>query len=845
MIKTSRQRYGSLKKCEFHLHTPASYDYNLIEGKEYVELNDIEVINLATEEGFLTIEQQQHLLNNIDDYRNSNYKQNIEGKDIPYDSFKEYLSYMLIAYKLYKNEIEVVIISDHNTIKGYKKLKYALNEFFIQKIKGNKNIKTKLISLFLGVEISCSEKNHLIVIFDESNYNQLESYLNEIILTEKDGTYCTSLQVFEDIKKYDGIAYLAHMNTSNYNGSSAYKKKLFNLPQMNIIGLTDKTTKDRELQKIIHYNKDAKRKFGFVYEGDSHSIASIGVKSTWVKFNKVDFASLKKAVYNHNISIYIEKPNKLDKFIKGLAIETGTDGFLKSNPNNNKNPFSSKYLIIDFSRDLNCIIGGRGTGKSTLLNIIETSASLEIDEIEKLKFICRHKVIYIVFFYMDCDYILRFIPQTKDISKYYFIEDEFIEKTYKKKTKTTYTLISNHWVQLFRVQENNVFEPVPDKSVLEILQQLFKKSYSINNIINQINNGEIGQFIKDTIFYGVDYKESTELIEKLITSHDRSFNKYLRDNAIRILSAVDTHNKLVSKKIDDFNIQNSETIRIIQSPKKKRVEYYLNDLLEVIRSNSHVAGTVLTWNDVERFIIQTSKQMGYLNFLYLLFNKKFIEIDKSNQISSFVQEEKSFKLVEMELKEITKENLISIYRAIYDKITSNRNEVQRSIQKWYEVLDDFSLEFNINLKESTRTEASVIKNIEHLSLGQKVVAILTFLFNFGNYINDTTPLLIDQPEDNLDNQYIYKNLVESLKKIKNNRQVIIATHSSTIVTNADAEQVIVMDSNYKNAWIEAKGYPSDKLIIRHILNYMEGGKESFKHKIETYSLYEEDLILKH
>ncbi|GBG08550.1 hypothetical protein PAT3040_03137 [Paenibacillus agaridevorans] len=66
----------------------------------------------------------------------------------------------------------------------------------------------------------------------------------------------------------------------------------------------------------------------------------------------------------------------------------------------------------------------------------------------------------------------------------------------------------------------------------------------------------------------------------------------------------------------------------------------------------------------------------------------------------------------------------------------------------------------------------------------------------------------------------------------------------TIVTNADAKQVIVMDSDYKNAWIEAKGYPSEKTIIRHVLNYMEGGSESFKHKMATYMLYEDDLMVK-
>jgi predicted ATP-dependent endonuclease of OLD family len=96
-------------------------------------------------------------------------------------------------------------------------------------------------------------------------------------------------------------------------------------------------------------------------------------------------------------------------------------------------------------------------------------------------------------------------------------------------------------------------------------------------------------------------------------------------------------------------------------------------------------------------------------------------------------------------------------------------------------------------------------------------------------------IILDQPEDNLDNQYIYKNLVNSLKQIKNSRQIIIVTHSSTIVTNADAEQVIVLESDSKNGWIVKKGYPDDDTITKHIINYLEGGADSFKHKIGMYS----------
>ena len=62
----------------------------------------------------------------------------------------------------------------------------------------------------------------------------------------------------------------------------------------------------------------------------------------------------------------------------------------------------------------------------------------------------------------------------------------------------------------------------------------------------------------------------------------------------------------------------------------------------------------------------------------------------------------------------------------------------------------------------------------------------------------------------------------------------IATHNATIVTNAKADQVCVMKSDNKHGWIETTGYPSEKQIKNHIINNLEGGKESFIHKVSIY-----------
>ncbi len=144
------------------------------------------------------------------------------------------------------------------------------------------------------------------------------------------------------------------------------------------------------------------------------------------------------------------------------------------------------------------------------------------------------------------------------------------------------------------------------------------------------------------------------------------------------------------------------------------------------------------------------------------------------------------------------------------------------------------LEFNINSKESSQQLDILYKEVGVLSLGQKVVAMLDFLLAYSDYSKDFRPLIIDQPEDNLDNRYIYRHLVQQFRDVKAQRQIILATHNATIVTNSMTDQVVIMESDGVNGWIESQGYVSEKYIKNHIINQLEGGKDFFKHKMSIY-----------
>ena len=87
-------------------------------------------------------------------------------------------------------------------------------------------------------------------------------------------------------------------------------------------------------------------------------------------------------------------------------------------------------------------------------------------------------------------------------------------------------------------------------------------------------------------------------------------------------------------------------------------------------------------------------------------------------------------------------------------------------------------------------------NLKDMSPGKRSFVVLKLLLDFSD---KKSPILIDQPEDNLDNRAIYSDLVRYIRKKKKDRQIILVTHNPNIVVGADSEEVIVANQNGKNA----------------------------------------------
>lgn len=121
----------------------------------------------------------------------------------------------------------------------------------------------------------------------------------------------------------------------------------------------------------------------------------------------------------------------------------------------------------------------------------------------------------------------------------------------------------------------------------------------------------------------------------------------------------------------------------------------------------------------------------------------------------------------------------------------------------------------------------VYKPSTGLSTGQKCTAILPLLM-----FDRVNPLLIDQPEDNLDNCYVYETIVNSVNDVKRMRQLIFVTHNPNIPVLGDASRVFVMQSDGRTGSVKVEG---DVDRCRdEIINLLEGGEKAFDLRTERY-----------
>lgn len=136
--------------------------------------------------------------------------------------------------------------------------------------------------------------------------------------------------------------------------------------------------------------------------------------------------------------------------------------------------------------------------------------------------------------------------------------------------------------------------------------------------------------------------------------------------------------------------------------------------------------------------------------------------------------------------------------------------------------DVISIELNVGSAKSP-----IYKDASELSRGQKCTALLPLLL-----ARRQTPLVIDQPEDNLDNHFIFRTVVGSIRQLKERRQMIFITHNANIPVLAEADMIVVMGADGNTGRVEKVGTLDE--CQQEIIDLLEGGKEAFERRRRRY-----------
>lgn len=332
------------------------------------------------------------------------------------------------------------------------------------------------------------------------------------------------------------------------------------------------------------------------------------------------------------------------------------------------------------------------------------------------------------------------------------------------------------------------------KGSLMITEKIASASKDYNDLLGKLS--EVGT--NDPAAYSPLVKQRQELEKKLESfAKKRDFLMQLQQKASECLKQVHEHRSRITQLRESFLKKTLEgnsyvQINVIPYGNKDTVEEEFRNLI-----NRSIGG-------FDKDIGSIGGNEGLLSLLYRDNGQKM---------------EKRIENLKTSISLIFDGNTAAVESAKDQRFVSHIQkltpEQMDRLQCWY---PDDSLDVQYSLKNSGK-----FKPVEQGSPGQKTAALLAFILSYGN-----EPLILDQPEDDLDNCLIYDLIVTELREIKQSRQVIVVTHNANIVVNGDAENVIALDVSSSGTTKVITQDCLQKSSIRDVIcHVMEGGKDAF------------------
>jgi len=837
-------------------------------------------------------------------HTNADAEFNFNGEDN--DFGRQYID------QLKTKEISVGVITNHN--------KFDKGEFVSLK----KKAKKEDIGLFAGVEFSLKEGIHILIVFDDKWYQGETDHINKFLEQAFYGisNYAkpdypnSKLDLGETVEALDEIGFeyfilLAHIDDRNglFEVLNGRTRDAFIEQEAFSEVLAVQKSANKENYKLLC--ELAKRQIVYIEGSDNAhgGIEAIGNgRITYLKLGDFNFEALKYALSDIDRVTPKEKPEIKNSYIKSIEFEGGLlDG-----------------KQVDFSPELNTLIGIRGSGKSSILEIIRYTLGIPLSAIAVdprykdgliehvlksggksiVTVVNEHKEEYriekiygqkediykegvlqtgisidAVFDHpvyfgqkdlsnkdadFEADLIQRLIGtrlkpvQSKIEAKKREIENIVSEikklRNLNELKKETETLIQNSKHQLELYKKKGVEAKLKQQTLFDAdVSKIVQIENGVSSYVNELNSIVANhEYFFQQEFSGSELnKEVFDEIKQLVVELKSEFEK---------LKKVQTTSSLIHEKIKGVRTKINEKKEGLKEEFAKIKREINTDTINpdnFLKLNRYIDTAQLKLKEIaksenKRTELKTKllTKLSELNNLWLeeykLLQK---EVDRINEAENKLKIEVEFKgrkdkyidklkqifrgtgIRETAYQELanTSKDFIEIYKDA-SKLTDilNENQVVDIKRRFSDNLADF-LTYKVQNKIVIKYND---KSLDKHSLGQRASALILFLL--AQKENDV--LIIDQPEDDLDNQTIYDEVIKELKKLKGNMQFIFATHNANIPVLGDSEKVIACSYDEKKISIHSGNIDVHE-TQRFIVDIMEGGDEAFNRRKNIYSIW--------
>lgn len=651
---------------------------------------------------------------------------------------------------------------------------------------------------------------------------------------------------------------------------------------------------------------------------DAHSLSALGVfpnnNCCWIKADTT-FEGLKQIIYEpERVKIQEHTPENKSGYqvIDSIKLDKQNiwQGEIGLNPN------------------LNTIIGGRSTGKSTLLQCVASKISpmAEIDEhvsnyinslLDGISITWKDGAVdvsrEIDFFSQNYMYNIASKPAElkKVISN--IIKEKDTEKNLEKYTTICNSIniqLSTFINQLIILQQNiglknQELREKGDrsgieheiKSIEEKIEQIkagatiTKEEIDLyNKIVAQITEEEskIKTYQADLLqlrnldkvsLFDTYYTNRLLLIseatrsnilqhyQNIVKDTDEQWQTYIKGEIMQIETSIDAAQAIIlQKKADAIYIKGDAYFKSNQEylGLQEKLETERKKLALIIECKKQLDRLISDANTLKESIVITHnkyKQECLKALEHLHHNENGVDIIakyvcRTNDLSSFlttrhnVRSNANFEYVNNFISTYDGEDNSIVLNKYIDDCLSGKIEYKGGHVNTNVLMELFTTNW-YDIKYDLKYEKDPF---EKMSPGKKAFVVLKLLLEFSE---KQCPILIDQPEDSLDNRAIYNELVKYIRTKKESRQIILVTHNSNVVVSADAENVIVANQQgddvnncgnnkfqYINGPLEnTKPKDKDCLVVlesqgirEHVCEIMEGGIEAFEKREQRYGL---------